>query len=115
MSVALAINPITWTNDDMPELGGDGGFFIGVVDQGFGLFFGSDAGVSDQFARLDTLLILQPLRFPFGVGSCLFGSTRIFQPFRDPLAARVHRPEQRSPCQERNRSKHDQEVNYLAE
>jgi inosose dehydratase len=23
MSVALAINPITWTNDDMPELGGD--------------------------------------------------------------------------------------------
>jgi inosose dehydratase len=23
MSVSLAINPITWTNDDMPELGGD--------------------------------------------------------------------------------------------
>jgi len=23
MSVTLAINPITWTNDDMPELGGD--------------------------------------------------------------------------------------------
>src|SRR5690242_15974999 len=23
MSIRLAINPITWTNDDMPELGGD--------------------------------------------------------------------------------------------
>ena len=23
MSVTLGINPITWTNDDMPELGGD--------------------------------------------------------------------------------------------
>ena len=23
MSVTLAINPITWTNDDMPDLGGD--------------------------------------------------------------------------------------------
>ena len=23
MSVRLGINPITWTNDDMPELGGD--------------------------------------------------------------------------------------------
>ena len=23
MSVSLGINPITWTNDDMPELGGD--------------------------------------------------------------------------------------------
>ena len=23
MSVRIAINPITWTNDDVPELGGD--------------------------------------------------------------------------------------------
>ena len=23
MSVRIGINPITWTNDDMPELGGD--------------------------------------------------------------------------------------------
>jgi inosose dehydratase len=23
MAVRLGINPITWTNDDMPELGGD--------------------------------------------------------------------------------------------
>ena len=31
MSVQIGINPLTWTNDDMPELGGDTDAILGEL------------------------------------------------------------------------------------
>lgn len=58
-TVRIGINPITWTNDDVPELGGDTPLEVCLSETKLAGYAGSELGVSSRVKRKYFALLLR--------------------------------------------------------
>jgi inosose dehydratase len=84
MSVRIGINPLTWTNDDMPELGGDTPLEVCLTEARIAGFEGVELG--NKFPRISELLSIILSTHQLSLASGWYSSKLLWRAVQEEIA-----------------------------